>query len=334
MTQRWRLLVALAFIAVATLVPVGSAPPHYDGRLDLADAIVNIALFLPLGLLLERDGRRGSNIVLMALAVSIAIEVLQGTLIPGRRGSPLDVAFNVVGAVAGLLWRRTPTAVLALPLLPWLASGALLRPSAPKTPTWWGQWAHHFAGTTAFEGRILSLKLLDQTVPDGPIDSTSGLVAAAESAGLSLEVELLAGKRTDSVTHLAGVSDGEGHVIIALEQSGSDLILTWRSLGASLGLRPPRALFPAFLPVEAGERVRLSADVRAGHASVAVDAAGLSGRRALRFTPMSGWRNLVDVSSSEPRWPRLLTALWTALGAGYAVSVLLVVIRRRKTRVS
>jgi hypothetical protein len=333
-TQRWRLPAALAFIALATLLPIGSAPPRWDNQLDLADAIVNIALFLPLGLLLERDGWRGTNIMLLALAVSFAIEILQGSLIPGRRGSALDVAFNLAGAGAGFLGRRTPSAVLALPLLPWIASGALLRPSAPKTPTWWGQWAHAFAGTSAFEGRILSLRLLDQTVPDGPIDSTAGLAARAERSGLSLDVELLAGSGTDGLTHLAGVSDGEGHVIIALEQSGSDLILTWRSLGASLGLRPPRALFPAFLPLEAGERVRLSAEVRAGHASVAADAPGLSGRRALRFTPMSGWRNFIDVPSPHPRWPRLLTALWTALGIGYAVSVLLVVIRRRTTRVS
>ncbi len=334
MTQRWHLPAALVLIALATLVPIGSAPPRWDNQLDFADAIVNIALFLPLGLLLERDGWRGSNIVLLALAVSIAVEVLQGSLIPGRRGSALDVAFNIAGSVAGLLWRRTPSAVLALPLLPWLASGALLRPSVPKTPTWWGQWAHRFAGTTAFEGRILSLRLLDQAVPDGPIDSTARLAARAERSGLSLDVELLAGRRTDGLAHLAGVSDGEGRVIIALEQSGNDLILTWRSRGASLGLRPPRAVFPSFLPVEAGERVRLRAEVRTRSASVTVEATGLWGRRALRFTPMSGWRSFVPIPSPHPRWLRLLTALWTALGAGYAVSVLLVVIRRRKTQVS
>lgn len=319
---------------MATLVPIGSAPPRFDSRLDLADAIVNLALFFPLGLILERSGWRRSRVLLLALTLSVAIELLQGFLIPGRRGSALDVAFNLGGALTGFFWRRTPSGMLALPLLPWIASGALLRPTPPKTPTWWGQWAHAFEGTTPFEGRVLSLALLGHPVPDGPIDSTARLAGAAESDGLSLQVELLAGKPTGGLTHLAGVSDGEGHVILALEQSGSGLILTWWSRGASLGLRPPRAFFPGLLAVDAGERVRLAAEIRAGSAFVTAVTPELHATRALRFTPMSGWRNLVAFPSSRPEWQRLFTVLWTGLGAGYAAIVVLLTLRRRKSPVS
>jgi len=333
-SQRWHLPAALAFVSMATLVPIGSAPPRFDSRLDLADALVNIALFFPLGLILERSGWRRSRVLLLALTLSVAIELLQGFLIAGRRGSALDVACNLAGALTGFSWRWTPSAMLALPLLPWIASGALLRPAAPKTPTWWGQWAHAFEGTTPFEGRVLSLTLLGHPVPDGPIDSTARLTGRAESDGLSLQVDLVAGKPTEALTHLAGVSDGEGHVIIALEQSGSDLILTWWSRGASLGLRPPRARFPALLAVDAGERVRLAAEIRPGSASVAAEAPELHVRRTLRFTPMSGWRNLVAFPSSRAAWQRLVTALWTGLGAGYAAIVVFLTLRRRKLPLS
>lgn len=329
MSQRWHLPAALAFIALATLTPIGSAPPRFDSRLDLADAIVNIALFIPLGLLLEREGWRRNRVVVLALVLSLAIEVLQGFLIPGRRGSALDIGFNLGGAMAGHFWRRMPVGLLALPLLPWIASGALLRPAAPRTPTWYGQWAHPFEGTVPFEGKILSVRLLGHAAPNGPIDSTARLASAVEGEGISFEVELIAGKRSDGVSHLAGVSDGEGHVIVALELAGSDLMLAWQSRGASLGLRPPVVRFPEFLAVDAGERLLLRTEIRTGSASVTAEAPGLSGRRTLRFTPFSGWRSFVAVPSSAPGWQRLFTVLWIALGAGYAAIVLYLFLRKR-----
>jgi hypothetical protein len=333
-SRRWQLPAALGCIALATLIPIGAAPPRFDAQVDIADAIVNLALFLPIGLLLERNGWRKSRGILLVVACSIAIEILQGFFVPGRRGSALDVGFNLAGAVAGLHWRRTPPAVPALLLLLWLGSGALLRPSAPETPIWWGQWSHAFAGTVPFQGSILSVRLLGHPVPDGPIDSTGLLVTQAGSDGLSLDVDLLTGKHSNGVTHIAGVSDGEGHVIIALEQSGSDLILAWRSLGATLGLRPPRALFPGFFPPEEGVRLRLRADVTTGSASVTVEPPVPAVMRKLRFTPMSGWRSFVAIPSPRPEWPLLMTALWTALAAGLAAISVLLALRKRKPQVS
>jgi glycopeptide antibiotics resistance protein len=72
--------------------------------LPLAAMLGNVALFVPLGWLLPsvwpplRDIRR---IVVLGAACSMAIEVSQLLLVPGRTPSVDDVIFNALGALIG-----------------------------------------------------------------------------------------------------------------------------------------------------------------------------------------------------------------------------------------
>ena len=74
----------------------------------LRDAIVNVALYVPLGftahLVFKKGGVPGLGIygpVLLGLALSISIELIQ-LLEPARTSSMIDVANNVIGSVLGV----------------------------------------------------------------------------------------------------------------------------------------------------------------------------------------------------------------------------------------
>ena len=88
------------------------------GRVDLslseAEALANVVLFVPIGLLMRPSVPRAplSGLLLVAALGSLAIEVVQFTLLTDRIPSLIDVLLNAAGAVlAGLAsrpWWRTP----------------------------------------------------------------------------------------------------------------------------------------------------------------------------------------------------------------------------------
>ncbi len=95
---------------VITLSPFEFAwrQPVVAIRFRAVDAILNVALFLPIGFLLrslQRTRRHaGWRVVAVAFMLSVLIEFVQ-VFLPGRLPSPLDVAANTAGAGAGV-WIR------------------------------------------------------------------------------------------------------------------------------------------------------------------------------------------------------------------------------------
>ena len=80
----------------------------------------NVALFLPLGLLLPLAWRtafaRLVPTLLTGLLLSSGIEITQATVISGRVSTTDDVILNVLGVFAGwLLWRRLARIPLCQP---------------------------------------------------------------------------------------------------------------------------------------------------------------------------------------------------------------------------
>ena len=80
-----------------------------DGRAEVttreAEALANVVMFLPLGLLLPLALPRAYLSVLLAFAAaaSLAIEVTQYLVLPDRVPALLDVVMNTAGAAAGLV---------------------------------------------------------------------------------------------------------------------------------------------------------------------------------------------------------------------------------------
>jgi VanZ family protein len=347
LSRRWPLAAALLLIALATLVPLGAAPPRLTWHFEWSDFLVNLCLYLPLGALLTREEVRPTRIALLALLLSGSVELLQATAIAGRRGSPADVLSNVAGALAGFgLFRaalrvrdsrgRTgyaaAIALAALPVVFWLVSGALLAPWPPGIRDWYGQWAHHFEGTEPFHGSLLAVDFLGRPIPDHWLGPNEAWIAAARRGPLSLDVTLLSGGTTEGITHLASVANGEGGFVIGLSQVGDDLFLAWWSRGTALGLRFPQLGLPGAVRAPKGERLTIHAAVTATRASVSVQRDSDIQSFSRRLTPFTGWRTLLPSRELSPEAQRLLDVVWTLALAGYLLFALRILRALRPAR--
>ena len=119
-------LLGAVLIACLTLVPFAGAKPGADalclfcGERAAADAVLNVLLYLPLGVGLALAGWNAPRAVLLSLLLSGAIEAAQ-IVIPGRDSSARDVLTNALGGYLG--------AVLMMHVPRWLAGGrGALRP--------------------------------------------------------------------------------------------------------------------------------------------------------------------------------------------------------------
>ena len=99
--------ILLGILAI-TLAPVANRPPlpfSFDvaaGRRWLADGILNLFLFVPVGLAVGWSSRSFTAPVLFGLLLSIFIELVQ-LIVPGRDPGIGDILFNALGATAGAL---------------------------------------------------------------------------------------------------------------------------------------------------------------------------------------------------------------------------------------
>jgi hypothetical protein len=90
---------------------VGNRPPlpfSFDvavGRRWLADGILNLCLFVPLGLVVGWNSRSFTAPVLFGFLLSIFVELAQ-IMVPGRDPGLGDIAFNTLGAAVGALIAR------------------------------------------------------------------------------------------------------------------------------------------------------------------------------------------------------------------------------------
>ena len=325
------LIAAASIVAAATLIPVGQVPPFFQLRLEPADVVVNLLLFIPVGAVLACQGRRWQTIILISLLGSSLIELSQGWLITGRRGSPADVIANVGGAVLGVALMaavaraRSPAArtglavVLSLPLLAWIAGFLALSAEPPAGTTWYSQWAHHFFDTEPFGGRVLEVRFQGQVVPDGYLRGVDAFRASIASGGIALELRIISDGPTRGVTHLASIVNLRGRGVIGIDQLGEDLSLYWTSRGNRLGLRSPRLRFRGAGQASRGEELVIRAQVRNRLASLVVNRGATRMADSVRLTPLAGWRSFIPSRELSRRSQRLFDLIWTLGLAGYLV---------------
>lgn len=120
---RWAVpLVAVwgASVAVMTLRPgsglglrLNLVPILFDGPGSAVDAVLNVAVFVPFGLLLAAAAVRFRITFAAALAITLAIEVTQYLADAGRTADINDVLTNVAGACLGWAVARGIRAVSA-----------------------------------------------------------------------------------------------------------------------------------------------------------------------------------------------------------------------------
>lgn len=327
-------LAAVALIGLATLTPGSGQGGWGLGFPDPADLLVNLGLYVPLGMAMRRrpGARRADRradhpslrsgqacrplraVVVAAFLISLSIELAQFSFIPGRDASPWDLAANVAGALLGA---SLSAHLVTLPLIPaWLASGWLLTPVPPPTPVWWGQWAHQFGSPAPFSGTIRAVALNGKAAPDQSLGElvTAQMKARYQAPAAVLTIDLLPPVGpSPSRVQVAGIADGAGGEVMGFWQLGWDLELRWHAQGTRWGLRHPAIRAPGLLEGLPPTEKTIFASFEPGHAFIGI----LDNRTfAMRLGPWEGWRLWWPVTTPRPALGYLLGAGWTIVCLG------------------
>lgn len=322
------LVFSLAAILLATLTPTaGEGAAGWDGCVvcgdrGLADALLNLALFAPLGAALARRGVGVRAAVALAAALSASVELAQ-LLVPGRDPSPPDLLFDTLGAAAGYPlgpWRGgiPRPARRAAALAPgWsllfaaavAGTGWLTAPAPPPGP-YVGQWTPETGDHPLLPARVLDARIGGVPVPRGPFGPEAD-VRAALRADSSLRVRWIVGWRIAEPAPLLRIVGGDGEEAAALFIHGEDLLVLQRTRAARLRLDRPALRAPGVIRgIAPGDTVTLTLR-RAGRAARISTDAGWRGRDGMG--PGRGWALLFWDARMGRGTARGLDALWTCL---------------------
>ncbi|MEW5929170.1 MAG: VanZ family protein, partial [Gemmatimonadota bacterium] len=284
---------SVVVIAALTLFPTDdeSAGPTLCllcGERGLADALLNVLMFVPLGVGLALGG---GTLLLAALAGAVftgGIEFLQA-LIPGRDASISDLVFNTLGCVLGAAlarsapaWiappparrRRLLAAGVAAPLLLLLAAGLLLGPR-PSRDTYAGQWTAELGHLQAYRGRVLAAWVGEVPVPSAQMPEQSGRLRALVAEGAPIRVAAVAGPPVTGLAPIFSIYDDEDREILLLGTDGEDAVFQFRTVGMALRMDRPGLRLPgAFRGVREGEPLRMAVARRGGGFCMEVNRVG------------------------------------------------------------
>jgi VanZ family protein len=325
-----RLLVTLAIaaIALATLFPAAGPPPGVSvfcvlcGEVGTPDLLLNIALFLPLGMALAYAGASPLRAALLALALSATIEALQ-LLLPGRAPTVRDVVTNALGGWLGALLvlrlhallRPSPrTAILA-----WLAAAApalvvagagALRSYALPNADYFLMIAPRQPHLARWDGGVGSVTLNGARVFAGrqrePVAMREALLA-----GRTFEVTGSAGPPTERLAGMVSIADGRNHQLFLVGPDGDDLVVFTRRRAATFRLaEPPTRFRDALAGLAPGDPFT----IRASGSPDSV-CATVNGVEACAGRPAAGgfWQLFRPLDDAAPGVQRTLDGLALAL---------------------
>lgn len=271
----------LAFLAIGLLTlrprpelaPLSAATPVWCvvcGAHGVVDVVLNVLLFIPLGLGLGMAGIRPRAAILIAALTTLTVELLQLGIVAGRDASLSDLVTNTLGAAIGIVlarrWRDvvlpTPgigaglTAVWAALVLVVIAgTGLAVAPSMPDPP-YWGQWTPELGGLLQHEGRVESAQVEDIATPGRRVPASAALADSLADGEIgALVTAVLAGppRRTAPIFRMV---DGFGRQALLIAQDGRDLIVETGTRSERLRLRGITVRLEDAMP--AGERVRIA----------------------------------------------------------------------------
>lgn len=298
------------------------------GDAGLADVLLNVLLFLPLGAGLAGLGRSLRFTAAAAFLTSVTVELLQLTVVTGRDASLSDVLTNTGGGILGWTLIGYGVALLYPPprRAAWLALGSAalwaaafavsawaLHPD-PATGAYWGQWAHDFPGRGTFAGRVRTATLDGAPVPDGRLRNTDEIRSGLASGTFELTVEAKSGREWEDNAQIFGIANDRGEIFLEWRQKGRDYEFTMRTRAARLRLHSVDLLLPDAAPAAPGQLVSLRARWDAGTLTLAGGAAGHTVSRGLVLAPAGSWRFVWPWGRNRGEYAELENAIWVAMG--------------------
>jgi len=319
--------IALALIAVATLIPGSSDAANgvvrswYPalGDYGLADAIANVALFVPLGWALTLAGVRPRQAVAVVLATTITVEFLQYTIVAGRQASVWDVLANAVGGLIGMVLPHLSSRIVRSPpfalgaatvygvaVVAGIAGGVLLQAVPPPGALRWTNQDSHRPAYMRFEGTINDVRMNGTSVP-------AQAWTEIPAGRVTIDVDLTSGLPSPRLAEIIQfwLPDGRGWAWV--DQLGLDLRVHAVSGSDARRLRGHSLWVREAMPSAAGEPVALHLELRRFAHDVVVRNAQHEVRFSQRISPGDGWQLFAPFARQRERWGFLLQGLWMAL---------------------
>lgn len=290
------------------------------GRRGLADALLNVVLFVPFGALFATRWRALTTI-LAAAALTIAIEAAQ-LVVPGRDASAGDILFNTLGAALGVVliryagtWLadryRRPAAIgyAAVLIGVFFLTGWLLQPRTPPGP-YAAQLAPELAGYDTFPGVVRAAGLAGQPVRAGP---TRGSEAWPTVIGLGgpLGASIVTGPPTDGVAPLVQMTDRNGYEVALLAVDGGDVVYRrWNYARRVRFDAPAPRVYAGLDTLPPGSQLLINAQTGDRGTCFTIDRTVHCG---FAWDIGDGWRLLRDLPTANPDVQQAIGALWLML---------------------
>ena len=294
------------------------------GDFGAVDFLLNILLFVPLGIGLHRLGFSWRRALVLGALLSGGIELLQMKVIVGRDASLGDVLANTLGIGAGVVLSRARTAILhpeprrarrlawawsALLVAVWAGTAWALGPSFPLGGQWYGAWAPDLANYAPFRGRVLMVEAGDEPVlPGGALDQ--GRFEASILASPTMSAVAIPGPVPRRLAPVGLVVDGDHGNILLLAQDRQDLTFAYRMRASSLKLWNPRINLRNGFSGPSGDTISIFGGVRDNVIEMRSEGGDSVRSRLLPLSASWGWALITPWDSVLGEEVHSLTALW------------------------
>lgn len=292
------------------------------GHHGAVDLLLNLILFLPLGVGLALVGWRVRNVVVAAALLSFSVEALQFAAVPGRDASLSDLLSNTAGGALGAVLGphlgalALPRALLARALVTggaaaWVAGLALaawlMAPGSSDGPLG-GGWANRTPYAYPFGGTVRSVLLEGFELPPSGSPPDSGSVRALMDRGrVHLALDGVSGPApaADAWVYLLTAA-ARPQLLVTQKRTRVTIMVPARAL--RFRLRAPALSLPGALPTEAGTTFDLKGGRWGNRLRLEVSHAGGKHATELTLSPSHGWVLVAPFGFTLGPSARLVTA--------------------------
>jgi hypothetical protein len=291
------------------------------------DVVLNVLLFIPLGLGLRLAGWPRRRVGGAAFLLSFTIEALQYFVVTGRDASLGDVLTNTTGGVVGAalvpvcfaLLAPSPRLARRLVLagsLIWvtqLALSAWLQSPGAQTRHLTSRWAHHAPDLYPFFGEVNAVTLDGNPMPSQGAPPEAGVIARRLKQGeMSLAVRAVSGAQTEDHHWLYMLKAGQLPQL-TLAQKGRSAVLMVPARASRFKLRTPTLSLADGFPAAAGVPVSLGGGRNGDSIWVETSYDGVDHAIDLTLSPAHGWAMIAPFNFPMGPALHLVTTLWIAL---------------------
>jgi glycopeptide antibiotics resistance protein len=249
---------AAVAIGIATLLPSSGRVPSFGpfciacGELGSTDFVLNVLLFLPLGLGLGLGATRPVIAISGMVAATVTVELLQ-VFIPGRAASLGDVLANSLGGTLGFLVavhravvlrppQRVERVLVTLWSIAWLAIMTISAYAFMPSPThsrYYGLIARDLGpDLPGFPGKVLDPRIDTLRIPDWEVSDRVVRRLLVQLDGATVQATLVPAACPTTIAGILQIADAEQRRILLMGQDGADLVFGVRTGADVLRLRP------------------------------------------------------------------------------------------------